>query len=214
MQCSNCKSELPADARFCPECGTQVPAAADLSVNQEVGHVKGTVVGQALDGKQLPANLKSTTTQKVDSVESGGTVVGTSLGNAQQIGGQRQYGDTYNVGDINGSTGVVIGRNNQVTQGASAEELVLLFEAMAGKINELPAGPKKIMVETAVQGLKQAADQGGQVDESKVNEWVSFLAETASDALDVALATIANPVTGFGLVFKKVAERVKKEQGK
>jgi hypothetical protein len=43
---------------------------------------------------------------------------------------------------------------------------------------------------------------------------MSFLAETASDAFDVAVATFTNPITGLSMVFKKVAERAKSEKGK
>ncbi|HSG45102.1 MAG TPA: zinc ribbon domain-containing protein [Anaerolineales bacterium] len=216
MQCQNCNSELPAKAKFCPECGTAVPAETSISVKQDVGKVKGTLVGQALDGDQLPSNLKSTTNQKVESVESGGTVVGASIGDAQQIGGQRQYGDSINVGDINNSTGVAVGKNNQVsfTQGASAEEIIKAFALMNEKVNALPEGPQKTMAETAIQGLKEEAEKGEEADESKVREWMSFLAETASDAFDVAVASFTNPIAGLSMVFKKVAERAKSEKKK
>lgn len=216
MQCSKCKSELPSKAKFCPECGTEVHIETSISVKQGLGKVKGTVVGQALDGDQLPSNLKSTTTQKIDSVEKDGVVVGTSIGDAQQIGGQRQYGDTINVGDISNSTGVAVGKNNQVTvtQGASAEEIAKAFALMTEKIDALPEGPKKTMAETALNGLKEEIDKGDEADETKVKEWMNFLAETASDAFDVAVASFTNPIAGLSMVFKKVAERAKAEKEK
>lgn len=62
------------------------------------------------------------------------------------------------------------------------------------------------MVETAVQGLKEEAE------EDKVSKWMKFLAETASDAFEVALAAFANPIAGLGMAFKKVAERAKAEK--
>lgn len=62
MQCTNCKSKLPKKANFCPTCGAPVTAETSITVKQEVGKVKGTVVGQALGDDKLPANLKSTTT--------------------------------------------------------------------------------------------------------------------------------------------------------
>ena len=213
MQCSNCKLELPSNAKFCPECGTAVPAETNISVKQDVGKVKGTVVGQALDGDKLPA--KSTTEQKIDSVEKGGTVVGTSIGNAQQIGGQRQYGDNISMGDVTGSN-IVVGNNNRVslTHGASMEDFVKVFALITEKIGAMPDGPKKKMAETAVQGLEEEAAKGDDADETKVKEWMNFLAETASDAFDVAVASFTNPIAGLSMVFKKVAERAKAEKGK
>lgn len=215
MQCSNCKFELPAKAKVCPECGTAVPAETNISVKQEVGKVKGTVVGQALDGEQLPSNLKSTTTQKIDSVEKGGTVVGTSVGDSQQIGGQRQYGDNINVGDIFNST-VGIGKDIKikVSQGASVEELAKIFSLITEKIDAMPDGPKKMIAEQAAQGLEEEAVKGDDADETKVKEWMNFLAETASDAFDVAVASFTNPIAGLSMVFKKVTERAKAEKEK
>ena len=211
MQCQKCKSELPAEAKFCPQCGTAAPVETKIDVKQEIGRIKGTVVGQALDGDQLPSGLKSTTSQKVDSVESGGTMVGTSIGEGQQIGGQRQYGDTYHVGNISNSIGVGIGKDVkvEVNQGASAEEIARAFAAIAEKVHAMPDSDKKQKAETAVQGLKEEAAKGEQADEDKVSKWMKFLAETASDAFDVAVATFANPIAGLGLAFKKVSERAR-----
>jgi hypothetical protein len=73
MQCTTCKSELPPKAKFCPECGTPVPTETSMTVQQDVGTIKGTVVGQSLGSAELPPDLKSTTTQNVESVESGGS---------------------------------------------------------------------------------------------------------------------------------------------
>jgi hypothetical protein len=216
MQCQKCKSELPAHAKFCPECGTAAPVETNIDVNQEVGKIKGTVVGQALDGGQLPPNLKSTTSQKVDSVEAGGIIIGTTLGKDVQVGGQRQYGNTYNVGDITGSTGIAIGENNHVTvtQGLSGDEITKVFAAITAKVSALPDGPEKTMAETAVQGLKEEAGKGEDADESKVSKWMNFLAQTTYDAFEVAVAAFVNPIAGLGGAFKKVADRARQEKGK
>lgn len=216
MQCQKCKSKLPAKAKFCPECGTALPAETSIYVKQEVGKVEGTVVGQALDGDQLPPNLRSTTTQKVDSVESGGTVVGTSIGNAQQIGGQRQYGDNITVGDITDTTGVAIGKDNQVTvtQGASAEEIAKAFSILLEKVQVMPESPEKAMVQTAVQGLEAEAERGEEAEEGKVQKWFTFLGNMAPDVWEVAVHTFTNPIMGVSTVFKKVAERAKVGKGK
>ena len=120
------------------------------------------------------------------------------------------------VGNISSATGVAIGHGARATvnQGASAEEIAKAFAAITEKINAMPEGPKKTMAQTAVQGLGEEAKKGDEADEAKVNEWMNFLAQTASDALDVAVTTFANPIAGLGLTFKKVAERAKEEKAK
>ena len=210
MQCRNCKSKLSKEAKFCPECGTPVPTEAAITVNQEIGTVKGTVTGQALNGDNLPSNLQSSTTQKIDSVESGGVVVGTSIGDGQQIGGQR-----ITMGDVRGSN-IVVGNNNRisVTHGASAEEIAKAFSTLLQAVQAKPDGPEKTMAQTAVEGLQEEAAKGGQVDESKVQQWFTFLMEMAPDIRDVAIDTFTNPIKGLSTVFQKVAERAKAEKGK
>jgi hypothetical protein len=93
MQCTNCNTELPANAKFCLECAAPVLASAGIRVNQEIGSVKGSVTGAVLGDDAPPAGLNVAASQKVESVESGGTVVGAVVGEHAQVGGQRQYGD-------------------------------------------------------------------------------------------------------------------------
>lgn len=142
-------------------------------------------------------------------------MIGTVLGKDTQVGGQRQYGNTYNVGDIEGSTGVVIGEKNQVavTQGVSAEEIAKAFSILLQAVQSKPDGPEKTMAQTAVKGLEEEAGKGEQADESRVEKWFSFLAQMAPDVRDVAIDTFTNPIKGISTVFKKIAERAKAEKG-
>jgi|GEM_PF-1464557 len=216
MQCPNCKTKVSKKAKFCPECGKPIVDAANISVKQEVGKVKGTVVGQALKDDKLPTGLKSGTTQKVDSVESGGVVVGASIGDGQQIGGQRLYGDSIRVGDIKDSSNVAIGKGNRitVTQGASAEEIAKVFAPLLQAVQAKAESPEKAKAESALDELEAEAAKGEDADEGKVQKWFTFLAEMAPDILEVAVDTFTNPIKGISTVFKKVAERAKAEKGK
>jgi hypothetical protein len=214
MQCPNCKSKVSKTAKFCPSCGKPIADETNISVKQEVGKVKGTVVGQALDGDQLPS--RSTTTQKIDSVEKGGVVVGASIGEGQQIGGSRQYGDSIHVGDIKDSSNVAIGKGNRisVTHGISAEAIAKAFAPLLQAVQAKAESPEKTMAQTAVQGLESEAVKGEAADEGKVQKWVDFLGDMAPDIWEVAVDTFTNPVKGISTVFKKVAERAKAEKGK
>jgi hypothetical protein len=214
MQCPNCKTKVSKVAKFCPKCGKPIADETNISVKQEVGKVKGTVVGQALDGDKLPA--KSTTTQKIDSVEKGGVVVGASIGDGQQFGGSRQYGDNITVGDISGSTGIGIGKdvNIKVTQGLSAEEIAEAFAPLLQAMQAKAESPEKVMAQTAVQGLEAEASKGEEAQEGNVQKWVDFLGDMAPDIWEVAVDTFTNPIKGLSTVFKKVAEKAKAEKGK
>src|SRR5262249_44821327 len=121
MVCAKCNQELAADARFCSRCGAPAPQAAGIEVTQDIGTVSGEVVGVTMGGAP-PAGIVSRTDQKVDTVASGGTVVGTVVGGAGQtnIGGQHTHGDVVQgdairTGDISGSSGVAIGRGASST---------------------------------------------------------------------------------------------------
>ncbi len=214
MQCPNCKTKVSKKAKFCPECGTPILTETTITVKQEVGKVKGTVVGQSLDGDKLPA--KSTTTQKIDSVEKGGVVVGASIGDGQQIGGSRQYGDSITVGDVSGSTGIAVGKNVkvEVTQGVSAEELAKAFAPILQAVQAKAESPEKVMAQTAVQGLEAEASKGEEAQEGNVQKWIDILGNMAPDIWEVAEDTFTNPVKGLSTVFKKVAEKAKAEKGK
>jgi hypothetical protein len=215
MQCPNCKTKLSKKAKFCPECGKPIADETNISVKQEVGEVKGTVVGQALGDDKLPAGLKSDTTQKVDSVEKGGVVVGASIGDGQQIGGQRQYGNNITVGDVTGSN-IVVGNHNRVkvTHGISAEEIAKAFAPLLQVVQAKAESPEKALAQTAVQGLEAEAAKGEDADEGKVQKWFDHLGNMAPDIFEVAVDTFTNPVKGISTVFRKVAERAKAEKGK
>jgi hypothetical protein len=121
------------------------------------------------------------------------------------------------IGNISHATGVAIGHGAQATvnQGGNSEaEIAKAFAAISEKVTAMPEGPKKVMAQAAVQGLEKEARNGEQADEAKVNEWMGFLAQIASDAFDVAVATFANPIAGIGLVFKKIADRAREEKSK
>lgn len=69
MRCAQCQTEIPVTARFCPGCGEAIPASTGINVDQQVGMVKGEVVGTILDNLTSAPGLSSSTKQKVDTVE-------------------------------------------------------------------------------------------------------------------------------------------------
>jgi hypothetical protein len=113
MLCTNCKFELPSQAKFCPNCGTPAPSGATIHTRQEIGDVGSNVVGLTIDGNDKLPGINADTTQKIDKVESGGNVVGTVVGGNQptHIGGQQHYGDDVrgNKESVNTGGGAFVG---------------------------------------------------------------------------------------------------------
>jgi hypothetical protein len=196
-------------------------------VQQDINIVEGNVTGAVLGEDMLPAGLNVAANHKVDTVEAGGTVVGAVVGEHAQIGGERHYGDVVHgdkigggditVGNISNATGVAIGHGAQatVTQiGASKDEIAKAFVPILEKINALSDGLEKGAAQSAVKALEVEARKGDQADEKTVTKWLGFLAETAADAWEVAINTLANPITGIGKVFQLIAAKAKEEKAK
>jgi hypothetical protein len=131
-------------------------------------------------------------------------------------GADNSRGDKITVGNITKSTGVAIGRGAQATAtqtiGVSAEEIAKAFAAITAKVNTLPEGPDKSVAASAVQALQVEAQKGDKASEANVKKWFDFLAQTSSDAFDVAVATFSNPIAGMSVAFKKIAERAKADR--
>lgn len=214
MQCAHCQSRLPAKAKFCPHCGIAISARIHVETNQDIGTVEGKVVGNILGDKEKPASLHSTSTQKVNRVQPGGTVIGTTVGEHAQIGGERHYGniiqgDNIEIGNVTKSTGVGIGKNAQgrVNQGVLPEEIVDAFANLLELARDMPEGTERKTAQSTLENLESEAAKGEQADESKVDGWFSSLAQLAPDIWEVAIDTFINPLKGLSTVFKKVAER-------
>jgi hypothetical protein len=124
---------------------------------------------------------------------------------------------SISVGNISNATGIAIGHGAQanVTQiGASKDEIANAFAPILEKVNALPDGPDKGVAQSAVKALEVEARKGEQADEKTVTKWLGFLAETAADAWDVAITTLANPILGVGKVFQLIAAKAKEEKAK
>jgi hypothetical protein len=114
---------------------------------------------------------------------------------------------------------IAVGRSaqaivNQTTEAELSDQVKGIFAALAQKVAELPDGPDKDIARSAVSALETEARLGDNAKEANVTKWLKFLAQTAPDIWDVAIATFANPVAGMSIVFKKIADRAREEQEK
>ena len=68
-------------------------------------------------------------------------------------------------------------------------------------------------LKSEVKELQKEDQKGPDADETRVARHLRNIKRMAPDILDVILITIGNPVAGFGMVAKKVAEKMKAEAG-
>ena len=119
-------------------------------------------------------------------------------------------------GNISGSY-VAQGRNARLsvhqTTGSQAAELKELFETVYRQIQSRPVDKNvdKGEISATVQKIEAESAKGKKANESKLERWMGDLGRMAPDILDVILASLGGPVSGFTAVFKKIAERAKKQ---
>jgi hypothetical protein len=81
-------------------------------------------------------------------------------------------------------------------------------------VAQLPDEEQKEDARGALQKLEAEAHKGEQPNESRVRQWLDFLAGMSGDIFEVAVATFTNPLSGLSLAFRKIAERAKEERAR
>jgi hypothetical protein len=115
---------------------------------------------------------------------------------------------------INAEQYIEGGENNRIIVDKSINDIDKVFELLKKQVEKLPAGDERKDAHIAIAELEKEAQKKDQAEESRVKKWMLFLADTAPDALEIAVSTFINPVQGLSAVFKKVAEKIKEERGK
>ena len=98
----------------------------------------------------------------------------------------------------------------QVLQQASPE-MEELFKHLNRRITRRRKGSQvdKTRLENQVKKIEAEAAKGSAADPGKLERWIKTLANMAPDIVEVMAATLAGPVAGFTLVFKKIVERAR-----
>ncbi len=106
-------------------------------------------------------------------------------------------------GNVSDST-IVTGDGNVIASPTTA------FQAVYRAIREHPSLPPSDRqdLEAEVRELEQEVAKGEQADEGFLARRLRNIRRIAPDILDVVTATLANPVAGFGMVAKKVADKM------
>ena len=122
--------------------------------------------------------------------------------------------DVGGIHDVSGGTINIAGRNivsTQISSGLSAAEVAQLFDQIYAKIEARPDTPAedKSDLKAEVEEIQAAVAKDGEPDESFLARRLRNIGRMAPDILDVVVATLGNPAAGFGLVIKKIAQRMK-----
>lgn len=108
-------------------------------------------------------------------------------------------------GNVSGSV-IVTGNQNRVNVNSKFGEIYRQVEARA----DLPAADKADL-KSELQTFEDEDKKGPESNEGFLAQRLRNVKRIAPDILDVALATIANPAAGFGIIARKVAAKMKAE---
>lgn len=103
---------------------------------------------------------------------------------------------------------IIIGTNAKDVADAFAQ----IYAAIDTK--SFPPGVDAQEVREAVEIIEAENDKGDDASEKIVRMSFRTLAQMAPDILEVAIATLANPMLGISMVVKKIAEKAKEEAEK
>jgi len=98
---------------------------------------------------------------------------------------------------------------NQKVIHQATPEMEKLFKRIHKEVRARPEDPKqdKAKLEAQVNKIEAEAAKGEEADKAKLDRWIRTLAKMAPDIVEVMAASLAGPVAGFTLVFKKIVER-------
>jgi predicted ArsR family transcriptional regulator len=133
------------------------------------------------------------------------------------------YGDTIQVGDIVSSKGIAIGTgaHAKAVEGISTEELKDLFEMIKVQVAGSVKADRQKEIENAldkvrkiVQEMEEQVSQGESPGEASLERSLKGLGKMAPDILEVAVATLTNPLAGLSLTVRKIADKAAEEVNK
>lgn len=110
-------------------------------------------------------------------------------------------------------SGIVIqdARDVRITQhtGLQAGDLAAVFELAYRQIAARPEDPDvhKDEIKETVGKIEAEAAKGEQANQNNLQRWMNNLKEMAPDVVDVIVASLGGPVSGFTAVFQKIAKK-------
>jgi hypothetical protein len=108
-------------------------------------------------------------------------------------------------GDVTMQGGDFVGRDQHITYGMSADQLVRLFADIYSRIETHPGlgETDKVDLKTDVEDIQKEVVKGERADESFLARRLRNIQRTAPDILEVVLSTLTSPAAGFATVARK-----------
>jgi hypothetical protein len=107
-------------------------------------------------------------------------------------------------GNVSGSA-IVTGNNNQIS--AQVSFFRPIFQMVDSKQDLSPQDKEDLKAE--IQELETEVGKGEQADETFLSRRLRNIQRMSPDILEVITTTLTNPIAGFSLIAKKVAEKAK-----
>ena len=114
------------------------------------------------------------------------------------------------IGAINAGGSARVNVGQQIVH-QTTPEMEKLFKRVHEDIEVRPEDQKvdKANLEKQIKKIETEAAKGETADKVKLERWLKTLAKMAPDIVEVMAASLAGPVAGFAVVFKKIVERAK-----
>ncbi len=127
-------------------------------------------------------------------------------------------GDVIRIQNVGAGAAVAAGRGSKALVATNAVQLPLADWAsqIKEKIDSLSqlSQLEKDDLKQQIEKIEDEATKGSKAETSRLEKLINTLAIMSPDIFDVAIATLASPLAGFGMVIKKIGEKAKIEQEK
>jgi len=132
----------------------------------------------------------------------------------KKSGTKNAGGDNFSVSISGNGNVAAVGRNARATsisQGGANAELDEWRKQMERKINGLKGlyPEDKSALTQQVDQIAREVQKGSKADAGRVERLINTIGAMAPDILEVAIATLVNPLAGAGLVAKKIGDKAK-----
>lgn len=119
-------------------------------------------------------------------------------------------GGTYIGGNVNTGGGKFVGRDDN-SLSSEYIDVENLFRELYVRISELAnlRPDDKSHLQQEIEELRRELSKNDQADENFLMRRIRNIGRMSPEILEVTLEIIKNPITGFGLVAQKIAERAK-----
>lgn len=124
-----------------------------------------------------------------------------------------EIGDVIRIQNVGAGAAVAAGRNAKasVDSNETLSSIVKWMAQINKKIDLLPnvSEAEKEDLKQQVEKISHEAQKGSKAEAGRLEKLINALSVMAPDIFDVVITTFANPLTGIGVVIKKIGDKAK-----